>query len=230
MGLDMYAYRVTKLSGDLKVQVLHAKTYEELMGLDSNLHTLDPSDSEQYELMRELLPFAIKVKVLAQFYDYKKIKKLFNIPQEARCVACTFGSTYRFEFATGETGTRNYTCYQASWEEQENDEMIKTVPTDFYAVYMEEVGYWRKAYPIQEAIHATLKRQRHIQCENCGYYLLDTPTWKEIQADMLDLMECEKEDGEEVYEYHYRFPDSLKEALDVAEDEEEPSIFYHEWY
>jgi hypothetical protein len=131
------------------------------------------------------------------YEDIDKIKKDYGIPddftflRERKYRENKILSFSRKSKATVKLSNKDYTSY------------LYKAEADFWVFKMSEVGYWRKAYDLQNMIY----EEFNDQIENCGYYKLSSPF-------MLKLNFYQVDHDQETFE-------------PLSDDE---CYVYHEWY
>jgi hypothetical protein len=185
MGLDMYLFEIKKPS-------LLLSNYDFNDPKLLNCLKFDSEDIENEEI-KELLPYTIKVDLTQDCYDKVKIKKDYNLNGSALRVSriCNDGCVFATE--RGETTP-------PIPEETLKEKYIKQVVSPFYICEYNELHYWRKAYVVQDFIHASSKKL----ILNCGYYEIDKETLDGIN--------------------------SIDPNFNLDKFENCAHIFYHEWY
>jgi hypothetical protein len=213
MGLDMYLYKVKKMKEEA-AKVLNNLTSEQIREKYPNALIFGMNNEEEARLYEALLPYAQKVMVINRYLNLEKMKKDYDIPNDA--------------YINGEGWTTNevhYSFYDNASKKSFDvkmtiDELDKKYGFDetdeqYIVKEIEEVYYWRKAYKIQDFFY-----ENH-PVENCGYYL----TSKDELEDLVDYateIEVDEDD------YDNSFDISRIDLVD--DDNEEEAIFYHEWY
>ena len=152
MGLDMYVYRV------------HKPLLDENVVYDAN-EIKDPSipeDDIDNPVVRQILPYCKKVRVINHYYDLEKISKDYGI-EGARIGG----------WGSDETG--GYTVFDGKniKSVKINEKLIESKYTinkeeTCYVFVEEQIHYWRKAYDVQEWFHKNIPEP----VENTGYYIL----------------------------------------------------------
>lgn len=185
MGLDMYMYKASK--PQLKGQKW---TYE---GLEQAGYSMFPVKDEITRDMKDLRKFMVKITVPTEYYDVQKIKETFNLRNTPYWSG--FGPDGWY-FSTSHRDDPSVTIP----DDQIKDYLVTRDGT-FWVVKLDEVGYWRKEYDLQDMIHA-LKR---VPIANCGYYCLTSTQLKKIdafiRANDIEPFECSAEDAGYIY-YH----------------------------
>lgn len=210
MGLDMYVYKVTKLSNSDVDHVLHL-TPDEIQNIDEddyfsapvNMTLCDRIDGiKKYDA---LFPFLTKIHVPRQFVNLAQMKKDFGIPEDWS----TGGQGWSWDPGTN----KNYNAYHFSNPDCTADREVKLEDEEFEQKYVyiesadcylwreEEVSYWRKEYELRDRLHRMIGN-----AENCGYY--------PVTADMKTLMK----------RYH-GFTNGIPRV-----NHKTTELFYHPWW
>ena len=156
MGLDMYVYQAKKPVG-LKTGVIY--NYDELR--DKGLAMFEADDVENEKWFADLMPFCVKVRCEAQYYDIATIAEKFDLGERAHW--CGFGP--EGIYFRGEK--REITI-----SDEEVEQYCITKEKDWYAVHTKEVAYWRKHYELQTELYNAYELKDKF-VENCGYYVID---------------------------------------------------------
>lgn len=163
MGLDMYVYKVKKPTG-LKKNVTY--NYDDLRNLEYSMFEADDVENELW--FADLLPFCVKVRCTAQYYDTQRIAQSFNLG--ANTMWCGFGP--KGFYFRGDNG-------EITIPDENIEEYCIAKEKDWYVTSMKEVAYWRKHYELQDALYS-IYATKGIEIENCGYYAL--------KPDVLDVI------------------------------------------
>lgn len=200
MGLDQYIYKTRKLGEEEKNKIKQL-SYDSLYGE----YAVFLLDDESKSLLDGLIPYGVLLDVETPFLDLRSIKLDFGIP-EAACVtgesfeAGSHKILFRWCGKGGETKTKKAVLCK----EDEKKKYTVYKKTRSLIIQLEESGYWRKDYELQDFMHEELPQM----VENCGYY--------KIPEDVMEkLLNMES------------FMDGFSSDGFLEEDE---AFFYHEWY
>ena len=237
MGLDMYLYKVKKIT-DEKAASLNLCNTENLD--EKGYITLSSDNSEMFS---SILEYGKKIIVKETNVDLRKVKKDHGIPKNAEIVGYCFShkeisytfkwneikqvkipiicnseidvdgikteynipDDFKFERQRKYKGNTILSYSRHSKEtvrltQTEYESYLYEAEAEVWVFKMSEVGYWRKAYDLQNKIH----EEFNGQVENCGYYKCHPSTMLKInfyQTDH-DLNVFEPLSDDECYVYH----------------------------
>lgn len=195
MGLDMYMYKATK------PQFNGHKVYN-LADLEDDFTCFAANeDGSLEERLSDLRPFLVRLRCWAEYYDVDKITEAFAMPDRARWGGFGPDGIY---FHAGEGDS--YKSITIPHDAIQNFTIKKQ--NYFYVTKLEEVGYWRKHYDLDEKLTRHLFSTRQVVVENCGYYRMTKASMKIVDN------YTKKHDTEPV----------------LYEPEEVRNLFYHNWY
>ena len=157
MGLDMFLYRAKKLS-DKAVKEVEGK---EIYSRDYSY--LNPEYESEF---KSLIPFSRKVNVLVDYMDTDKIKKDFDIPNNAHNTVQSFmhGIT-KLGFNYGDNDYKEVSITDTDMKEKYTITKLE----QRYVVELNEIYYWRKNYELQDKLYELCDEQ----IENCGYHAVN---------------------------------------------------------
>lgn len=201
MGLDMYIYRASRVSED-DLKVMNKLPHGDISDKFPRALIITKEDyKENPTLYAEILPYMSSIQVENSYVDLMKLKKAYNIPEDAYISGRSYdGEKVGYHFTTPKT--KKSQRVELTYEEVE-EKFTFTQMDDAYIVYIDEVYYWRKAYNIQDEFYA-----KH-PVENCGYYKLSY---------------------EEMATIANNFDAGLYGVVEDFVDDEDTAYFYHEWY
>lgn len=161
MGLDMYAYKATRLT-DEEVNSLKGLAAKDIRQVNEAFSAFTVHDDEDRAHLAELMPYCSVIMLQHEYLDMKKLREDNAIPEEARVVrriSTMISETFGFcapdgfdkDIPLDAAAIKHYTL-----KEMENSLVVK----------MSEVGYWRKDYDLSRML-CSAKRKL---VENCGYY------------------------------------------------------------
>lgn len=168
MGLDMYLYRVSRVTEEQKAKFIEnmGEWYDE----DEDCFVISIMKNELNEKMySDLIPYLEEVTVTREYFDFDRIKEDNNIPEDAELTGRNFSSPLRLWFRDNDDNQYEVTIDNEEQYVYKKDETV-------YIAYVEEIDYWRKGYGLQREIHEHLNNE----VENCGYYRLDYEFAKSI--------------------------------------------------
>lgn len=200
MGLDMWVYRVTKLS-DEGLESIKDVAYDELHNIIDGLNSWE-WDEDTEELLAPVKPFLSFVKKPVEQIKLEKAKEVFNIPKEAALGACISGEFYFYV----EGNPKPYVFDIHKWTPEQRAKIVETNMLEFALCHIDELLYWRKHYDLQDALHDACE----LKIENCGFYPLNDKMKKAIN----DSLRKEGREGE----------------ICDLEPTEDSVACYHEWY
>lgn len=185
MGLDMYVFRARPPEDDPNV----VYEYKEMM--EKNYTIIAEGDINN-SIVKVLKDYAVPYTLSVEKYDYKKMSAVYGLKGQIRLANCgTDGTT----FTDGKK--------QVRFKDDELNDFIYKTNEVFWLLNLDEVGYWRKHYELQDAIHEMFLKDG-VAVENCGYYKLDTAKIYAIND----------------------FEDGKQGLVHYIDDD----LFYHEWY
>ena len=159
MGLDMYLYKAEK--PELNTRKVHK--YSDLSNEGYAIFEANEDGSLPHHLT-DLRPFLVRLRCTARYYDIAKIRECFGLPEDAHWSG--FGSDgIHFSGCTESGEYKRITiahdqCNEFTYEKQ----------SIFYVTMLDEVGYWRKHYTLDDKLTKHFMSTRGIVVENCGYY------------------------------------------------------------
>lgn len=205
MGLDMYAYRCRKATeAEVKNLIETGRT-------GNGVFFIKKKDFEEdYEMYKDLESLFTEVSYIDQSdLDMKKIMEAYNIPENATIGMIGYKKdsidlAFNWKYKNGRYGRR-----EISIPRSQLDKYGMTEPYDGYMWIGEEVGYWRKAYDLQDEIYDAYDGG----IVNCGFH------W--CNEDMIRAMLDYDERGDDEEKWGH---------TDGSFDEGSEDIYYHEWY
>lgn len=205
MGLDMYLYRITRIS-TTEQRKLRGKTEKEIYDSGYSLF-YRPRNKDDERLIKYIKPYLRGIKISQEYFDMEKIRQDFKIPKTY--LQC--GSSYAGNGDVSLTFTSRdcQDSKKASFNTNKNPEYILTKLTNCYVCKEREIGYWRKNYDLQEELYREAS-YGGVEIENCGYYPLNDGMTRAILRDK--------------WEY------SDKVQREDLWDDNNSIVCYHEWY
>lgn len=95
---------------------------------------------------------------------------------------------------------------------------------------MREIGYWRKAYSVQEMLKENIRTYNHTEKDNCvDFYITKEEVEEILKTAKAVLEENEFEDEYEKEEWKDTV-EFFEIAKQILEEDEYASIFYSQWY
>lgn len=197
MGLDMYMYKATK--PELNTRKVHKYSDLEKDGYA----IFEPqADGTLPQRLNDLKPFLVRLRCLARYYDVDKIRETFNMPADTHWSG--FGSNGVYFSGCTESG--EYKSITIAHDQC--DEFTYEKQSIFYVTTLDEVGYWRKHYTLDDKLTKHFMSARGVVVENCGYYRMTKAAMRIVENYV------KKHDTEGVF----------------YDPEEIRSLFYHNWY
>lgn len=197
MGLDMYMRKAIK--PDLNARKVY--THEELEKQGYDLFEAEP-DGSLAGYLKDLRPFMVKLRCIAEYFDCEKIGETFGFAGRPHWGGFGPDGIY----FSGKDAEDNYKSVTIPRENiQEFTYQKKNI---FYVTQLQEVGYWRKHYELDDKLTKHFMSARGVVVENCGYYRM-------TKAAMRIVENYTKKYGTEPVDYN---PEDIR------------SLFYHNWY
>ncbi len=156
MGLDMYVYKASK-PVELRTDIVY--NYNTIR--DKGYSLYEALDVEGEAWFADLMPFCVKIRCVAQYYDIPRIAEVYDLGENAHWSG--FGPNGLYFIGSNK---------EVTIPDEEVEQYCVEHEREWYAVCIEEVAYWRKHYELQTEIH-NLYKNKGVTIENCGYYLLD---------------------------------------------------------
>lgn len=146
MGLDMYLYRIRRLSDEERKEADKIKDENELQ---ARFHAVELEDDDEFASIRGYIHVVtLKVKRLL----YVDVKKALGIPEDAKRQCAFFGGEKFDETWIGKDG-KEYHITNENLTPELRSNLERTVKRKFGLWHEEEIGYWRKEYDLQESLH-----------------------------------------------------------------------------
>ena len=198
MGLDMYAYRLRKPT---EKELEDIKTTGKI---PDHFITIQKDDIDKNSC-KDVKPFAKLMPVKIEYINMEQIRKDNDIPDNMYC----FGTGYRedavhYNFIHGDESKNIVVSYKDI-----EDKYTITSVEDRYIAHIDNVGYWRKEYTLQDTLHELYDGY----IENCGFH--------KCSPEMIEAMLDKKYDNE-------AYGIGIKSTAAVTTEDED--IFYEEWY
>jgi protein tyrosine phosphatase len=178
MGLDMYIYKINKLSEYEKQEA------ERLRDPDQCMCTImDKSDVDaEPNMYEDIIPYITEVDMKCMVFDRDTFNKDFGIPDDALRVGEAYGPTkVAFSYDNGQSVSVPMEEFEMYWKPSQKPA---------YLFKKKEMAYWRKAYELDDFIQAEITEIKNKErrpdeepfCfENCGIYYLDVCLREKIQ-------------------------------------------------
>ena len=221
MGLDMYMYRIKRLSDEEIAHINETRgsgIYRRWAFVDKEEFDSNP------EFREDLIPFLREAKIIRMLFDEERLFKDYNVEPDDE-IAFSYGGCNGFgwTFMSGK---------QITISEEEYSNYSYEALTDVYVFDREEVAYWRKYDELLEfitnarivarskemmdrGIAPTPKDYESWLTKNCGYYLLS----KEEKAAIKEFLLSENLDSRSDEDY-----------CDEAFWENDDDIFFEAWW
>lgn len=197
MGLDMYMRKATKPNLNARKVYDHAELEKE----DYTIFESNP-DGSLPNYLKDLSPFMVKLRCIAEYFDCDKIGETFGFSDRPHWSGFGPDGIY----FSGKDAEDNYKSVTIPRENIQNFTYKKK--SIFYVTKLDEVGYWRKEYDLDEKLTRHFFHSRGVVVENCGYYRM-------TKAAMRIVENYTKKHGTEPVDYQ---PEDIR------------SLFYHNWY
>lgn len=213
MGLDMYMFRVSKLSEQEALELIGVHT-DKISGQYHYVHKSDfDDDPEPYS---DLIPFLTQVPAVTTAFNYQKCFEHYGINCHGDC--CDITAMFEGDVDIAENVDKvvgsHFGPNGAGWSfasgksieltRDEYDSYLYDTAVDLYIWKSEDVAYWRKFYDLDEFL-----QQLRIACrakrivdeegrvpevdevkswvtENCGYYQLSHEEKQAIKIFLAD--------------------------------------------
>lgn len=167
----MYLYRARKLTED-EIKLVDGSDYYSLNG---NYVVLF-EDELEYDCYVGLRPYLSKISLVYRTFDEDLFRKVNNIPDSAYFAREVIdGSEVVFILKDDENYYRELRVSEIKLVNYEKVEV-----KDSYIAVIDEVGYWRKEYSLQNKIHNV----SDVCIENCGYYKLNQEMFDVISEEL----------------------------------------------
>lgn len=169
MGLDMYLYRIKKLTRKEVKQFsgsLVARLPQGILALEA-----------EWDGYSSIIPYADILTLKEQLYDYETMKVDTGIPENMHIVMEKIdknASTFEFADPKNVGDRRCITIPDDIIDERYTIERNK----DYIVCHYQDIGYWRKEYDIQSRFYEEIGA-----VENCGYYVLTDATLASLVDD-----------------------------------------------
>jgi len=163
MGLDMYAYRVRKLT-DKEL----AKTEgRDMKNVGENVLCIPTEEIVKSKdgSLTDLIPYMRPLHATKTETDFDQIKRDYDVPDDWELCGCSYNgriATFRF---CGNGDWENLKVVNIHHQKCEEYERTRTLPC--MAVYYEQVAYWRKEYLLEDALYEAYDGE----IINCGFHL-----------------------------------------------------------
>ena len=158
MGLDVYLYKVSKISTEEKDRLEGAPINQ------SSGYQIFTSEDENEIVF--LHPYLSQISMEGEFYDLEKLKEFYKVAIDATVIGRMYSAEQvLFEFSDGSKVTISPTDFVVS----------KDITT--FVCKMDEICHWRGDYDVREAAHSTCA----VTVENLGYYPLTKKMYDAIK-------------------------------------------------
>ena len=181
MGLDMYIYKASKPTG-INTDIIY--DYEALQNRGFSLFAAENAEGEKW--FADLMPYCVKVRCVAEYYDVPRIAKAYNLGENAYW--CGFGPDGTYFIGDNKKITVT---------NEEVEKFCIKKEEEWYVTHIKEIAYWRKHYKLQDWFY------EHIDgVENCGYYILDADLITEMNGEFNESVSEDDPTEEEALFYH----------------------------
>lgn len=191
MGLDQYAYKVSKPNDDILDFMKNRLAY----CLPNDIHNFNIADAllnDEIGLIKDLIPYGVITTLYGTNYDSDLIRKDHDIPESAKLVGLACRPDYE-EYSYKDENDKLYKIIVSEYDLNHRYEIIE--PYQALLVQMDEIHYWREARDVQDLMYENLPVQ------NCGYYSLDYGIMEQLNEIDPDFKIPELNDSEAVV-YH----------------------------
>ena len=163
MGLDMYIYKMSKLT-DEEVKQIEGKKFDDIIQKNTNYAFIPRADKEcDMGSEKTLLSILKPTTILDDYIDMEKLKKETKVPKTAfltgRCISKNGGT---FIFRWGKTRRRSK---EINLKFSELVNFVISKPVNVLVCKKQEVQYYRKHYDLQEALYEISS----VPIENVSY-------------------------------------------------------------
>lgn len=166
MGLDMYAFKISKLTERQK-KMVDGKLASKVLSLVPNLEIFRISD-EYCSDVENISQFLDKITLVSEYIDMGKIRNDYKIPKSASiCVSDSNLKRCSWVFSA-----KDYKKTVTISREKIEKEYTISEAEEYYVCKMKEVGYWRKDYDLEHFISQYMMNHLDIGIKNCGYYIM----------------------------------------------------------
>jgi hypothetical protein len=219
MGLDMYVYRMQKISDEDVAHLLgqHVDT------IDGKYTFFSKSDfDERAEMYGDLVPIVTQVEMVQTLFDYKRCFEDNRMNEDDIC-----GS----HFSQESVGWMLRDGRHVELTREQYNTYLYEANVDMYVLFGDMVAYWRKSYDLHDFLEKTRVQSRTLDyiaehqkvpteddvaswlTENCGYY---------------ELSEREKM---ALYDWLNKHPDDAQEEefMELLYNKE-AKLFYEAWW
>lgn len=223
MGLDMYMYKIEKLTEDEASLLVGLSTRD----IAPRYHYIDKDTFDEWpDMYSDLIPFICEIPVIATMFNQKACFEAHGISErDELCGSFYSHDRAGWSFASGAKIEIDRAEYESYFYEQE---------VLIYVFKSKEVAYWRKAYDLDDFLQNAriICRTRQMieeegrvptdkeilswKTENCGYYML-CPDEKTVLRAYIEEHEDEDEGG-----YALEWDQLL--------DDENSVLMYHAWW
>ena len=160
------------------------------------------SDGSLPGYLKDLRPFMVKLRCIAEYFDCDKIGETFGFSERPHWSGFGPDGIY----FSGRSATEDHKSVTIPRENIH--EFTYKKKNIFYVTKLQEVGYWRKQYALDDKLTKHFMSSRGVVVENCGYYRM-------TKAAMRIVENYTKKYDTEPVDYN---PDEIR------------SLFYHNWY
>lgn len=197
MGLDMYIRKATKPNLNARKVYIH----KDLQKQEYDTFEAE-SDGSLPSYLKDLKPFMVKLRCIAEYFDCDKIGEAFGFSERPHWSGFGPDGIY----FSSRSATDEYKSVTIPHETIR--EFTYTKKSIFYVTKLQNVGYWRKHYELDDALTQHFLKTRGVVVENCGYYRM-------TKAAMQIVEKYTKKHDTEPVDYQ---PEEIR------------SLFYHNWY
>lgn len=160
MGLDMYLYKVTRLSAGEKARLEGAR-FEQFEAEGFSCFDKENVDEDYPELFRKVKGLLTPIDVVMRIENLQALKRDEGIPEDAYvCSRSISPNSLSYAFETTDGFSKKVTFALAEYEKK----YVLDETRRSYSWKKEQIGYWRKDYGLQERIYeSALLREREAE-------------------------------------------------------------------
>ena len=180
MGLDMYVYKMRKLS-DREAQEINGLTFSGLKGINKNYIAF--SEKEMVELGKTLYadvkPFLTAITYKSTTVKQKELRRDRKLASQMVLGSCDYYEDKRewiLYWFDKENPNNEDSMYRMVLTKDQMEKYLAYNPSTLYVVERQEIGYWRAQHELRERVHKATQKK----IENCGYYAVNKAMSEEL--------------------------------------------------
>ena len=197
MGLDMYAFKVRKLT-EAEAASLTMTKLDDIPSVFNAFLVSDVKDRKH--LIADLTPYLTTVRMIATFVNFKKIIEDAGVPNDAvLCGEHMSPSEVGFSFSWKNNGEHIDKSFTMSFSEY-CEKYLYESDADFFVFARREIGCWRNYDALQEKLYDLYVGV----IENCGFYSCNDDMIDEMVKSGVseDSVSCNDEEGIFYHEWY----------------------------